>query len=259
VDPRDLSAGAERPEPPPGVRSLRRGLDVLQAIADAGGEVSLRELARRLRLAESTVHGLLRTLVISGHVHRTPDRRYALGPALIRLGEASNRKLGTQATPALRRLAELTGENADIAVLEGADAVYIAQAVVPGSTRSAREVERRLPAWSTAAGRVLLSQLTRSELGLFARHHLPADGPGPEPFLADLAHVHGEGWASENDLVESGVSCLAVPVPGGPIPLALTATGPSQRLTPERMLTLLPRLRQVAGELGAGLWRSPSA
>src|ERR1700716_1351473 len=73
-DPREPRTSGPRPELPLGVRSLRRGLDVLEAIADAGGEVSLRELSRHLRLAESTVHGLLQTLVLSGHVYRTPER-----------------------------------------------------------------------------------------------------------------------------------------------------------------------------------------
>jgi IclR family acetate operon transcriptional repressor len=238
------------------VRSLRRGLDVLAAIADSGGEVSLRELAGRLQLAESTVHGLLQTLVDSGHVLRTTERRYALGHALIRLGEATNRKLGAQATPALQQVATMTGENADLAVLEGPDAVYIAQAVMPGSTRSVREVERRLPAWSTAAGRVLLSQLTRSELLVFVERHLPPADPRPENLLAELARVHRRGYASETEEVEPGISCVALPVASSPVPLALAVTGPCERLTPERIPALVPHLRRVAERLGSDLRRS---
>jgi IclR family acetate operon transcriptional repressor len=246
-----------RPGAAPGVQSLRRGLDILEAIADAGGEVSLRELSRRLQLAESTVHGLLRTLVLSGHVHRTPDRRYALGHALIRLGEATNRKLGVQAGPALRRLAEIAGENADLAVLEGADAVYVAQAVVPRSPRSAREVERRLPASTTAAGRILLSQLPHAEIELFVQHHMSGgQETRPERFLADLARVRSQGYAIETDEVEAGISCLALPVRGAPIPLALTVTGPSARLTAEHMLSLRPPVNRVAEQLAAELRRS---
>jgi IclR family acetate operon transcriptional repressor len=253
----DPLTGDRRPEAQPGVQSLRRGLDILEAIADAGGEVSLRELSRRLQLAESTVHGLLRTLVLSGHVHRTPDRRYALGHALIRLGEASNRKLGWQAGPALRRLAEIAGENADLAVLEGADAVYVAQAVVPRSPRSTREVERRLPASTTAAGRVLLSLLPRDEIDRFVRHHLSGgQGARPDRFLADLARVRSQGYAIETEEVEADVSCLALPVRGAPIPLALTVTGPSARLTADHMLSLRPHANRVAEQLAAELRRS---
>src|SRR5258708_1949951 len=186
----------------PGVRSLRRGLDVLEAIADAGGEVSLRELSRRLHLAESTVHGLLQTLVLSGHVHRSPERRYALGHALIRLGEASNRKLALQAAPTLRCLAEIAGENADLAVLEGTDAVYVAQAVVPRAPRSSREVDRRLPASTTAAGRVLLSQLPPAEIDLFMRRrsgHRDEVAPPPDRLLTHLARIPSPGYAIETE------------------------------------------------------------
>lgn len=246
----------------PGVRSLRRGLDLLEAMADAGGEVSLRELSRRLELAESTVHGLLRTLVLSGHVHRTPDRRYALGHALIRLGEATNRKLGVQAAPTLRRLAEITGENVDLAVLEETDAVYVAQAVVPRSPRSAREVERRLPASATAAGRVLLSQLPPAEIDLFMRRRLwhgDEVALPPDRFLTDLARIRSQGYAIETEEIEIGVSCLALPVRRAPIPLALTVTGPSSRLTVDYMLSLRPRVHQVAEQLAAEMRRSLSS
>ena len=261
-DPREPRTSGPRPELPPGVRSLRRGLDVLEAIADAGGEVSLRELSRRLHLAESTVHGLLQTLVLSGHVHRTPERRYALGHALIRLGEASNRKLALQAAPMLRRLAEIAGENTDLAVLEGTDAVYVAQAVVPRSPRSSREVERRLSASTTAAGRVLLSQLPSAEIDLFVRRHLASEdrvAPRPDRFLTGLARIRAQGYAIETDEVEAGISCLALPVRGAPIPLALTVTGPSSRLTVDQMLSLRPQVHQTAEQLAAELRRSLSS
>jgi IclR family acetate operon transcriptional repressor len=258
-DDRGLAKGAERADASSGVRSLRRGLEVLQAIADAGGEASLRELSKRLQLAESTVHGLLHTLVLSGHVVRTSERRYGLGHALIQLGEATNRKLGVQATAALQQVATLTGENADLAVLEGADAVYIAQAVMPGTTRSAREVERRLPARSTAAGRALLSQLTPTELKVFIQRHLPRADSLPQQLVTELADVRRRGYASEADEVEPGISCVAVPVAAGPIPLALTVTGPSDRLTAERMPALAPHLRRVAEQLASDLRRSLQA
>ena len=262
VDPHEPLTSGAGTELPPGVRSLRRGLDVLEAIADAGGEVSLRNLSRRLQLAESTVHGLLQTLVLSGHVHRTPERRYALGHALIRLGEASNRKLALQAAPTLRRVAEIAGENADLAVLEGTDAVYVAQAVVPRSPRSSREVERRLPASTTAAGQVLLSQLPPAEIDLFVRRQLPSDD-GVEPrldrFLTGLARIRSQGYAIETDEVEAGISCLALPVRGAPIPLALTVTGPSSRLTVDHMFSLRPQIHQTAEQLATELRRSLSS
>jgi IclR family acetate operon transcriptional repressor len=255
-DQREPGTNGRGSQLPPGVRSLRRGLDVLEAMADAGGEVSLRQLSRRLQLAESTVHGLLQTLVLSGHVHQTPERRYALGHALIRLGEASNRKLAALAAPILRRLAEITGENADLAVLEGTDAVYVAQAVVPRSPRSSQEVERRLPAATTAAGQVLLSQLPAAGIDLFVRSRLMSeDGVTPrlDRFHAALARIRSQGYAFETDEVEAGISCLALPVRGAPIPLALTVTGPSSRLTVDHMLSLRPQVHQTAERLAAEL------
>lgn len=76
-----------------GVQSLQRAFDLLERLADAGGEASLSELAATSGLPLPTIHRLIRTLVTLGYVRQNSNRRYTLGSRLIRLGEtASDRK-----------------------------------------------------------------------------------------------------------------------------------------------------------------------
>ena len=70
-----------------GVQSVERAFELLEVIARAGGEAALSELAADTPLPLPTIHRLLRTLVGVGYVRQLPNRRYSLGPRLIRLGE----------------------------------------------------------------------------------------------------------------------------------------------------------------------------
>ncbi|MBD4567865.1 helix-turn-helix domain-containing protein, partial [Xanthomonas citri pv. citri] len=83
-------------------------------ITAAGGEISLSELASRAQLPLPTIHRLLRTLIPLGHVRQLPNRSYALGPGLIRLGNAAGLALGTYAQPVLQGLVDQLGESANM-------------------------------------------------------------------------------------------------------------------------------------------------
>src|SRR6185312_4205537 len=112
----------------PGVQSVERAFELLELIGRAGGEAALSELAVDTPLPLPTIHRLLRTLVGIGYVRQLANRRYSLGPRLIRLGEVANRQLGALATPVLKNLVNTLGESANIAVLDGDMVTYIAQA-----------------------------------------------------------------------------------------------------------------------------------
>ncbi|MGH3326607.1 MAG: helix-turn-helix domain-containing protein, partial [Streptomycetales bacterium] len=87
--------------PANGVQSLTRAFELLERMADAGGEASLSDLSAGTGLPMPTIHRLVRTLVAEGYVRQVPSRRYALGPRLIRLGETASRLVGSWARPYL--------------------------------------------------------------------------------------------------------------------------------------------------------------
>lgn len=142
-----------------GVQSLERAFDLLERMADAGGEVGLSELSASSGLPLPTIHRLMRTLVVCGYVRQQSNRRYALGPRLIRLGESASRLLGTWARPYLARLVEETGETANMALLDGDEIVYVAQVPSKHSMRMFTEVGRRVlptpPGWARRCSRTL--------------------------------------------------------------------------------------------------------
>ena len=158
-----------------GVQSLERAFDLLERMADAGGEVGLSELSATSGLPLPTIHRLMRTLVACGYVRQQPNRRYALGPRLIRLGESASRLLGTWARPFLARLVEETGETANMALLDGDEIVYVAQVPSRHAVRMFTEVGRRVLPHSTGVGKALLADHPPEEVrALLGRTGMPA-------------------------------------------------------------------------------------
>ena len=73
-----------------------------------------------------------------------PTRRYSLGPALIRLGDAASRLLSAWAMPALARLGSVVQETVNLALLDGDMATYVAQVPSKHQMRMFTEVGRRV-------------------------------------------------------------------------------------------------------------------
>ncbi|HEV7656212.1 MAG TPA: IclR family transcriptional regulator [Mycobacteriales bacterium] len=252
--------GTPGPDGGGGVQSLNRAFDLLERLADAGGTLGVSELAAATGLPLPTIHRLLRSLTISGYVRQEQSRRYALGGRLIRLGDAASRALGVWAVPHLRRLVTEVAETANMAMLDGDAAVYVAQVPSPHSMRMFTEVGRRVLTHCTGVGKALLSQLEDAEvLELVRRAGLPARTEHtittPDRLLGELARIRDQGYALDEGEQEIGVRCLAVPVDGGPGRIAVSVSGPSGRLTEERIPEIVPVLHRVAKELGTELRR----
>jgi IclR family acetate operon transcriptional repressor len=237
-----------------GVQSLERAFALLEHMADAGGETGLSELAGRSGLPLPTIHRLMRTLVACGYVRQQPNRRYALGPRLIRLGESAARPLATWARPHLARLVEATGETANMALLDGDDAVYVAQVPSRHSMRMFTEVGRRVLPHSTGVGKALLAGLPDHEVrALLRRTGMPPATERtittPDAFVEALRTVRERGFAVDDNEQEIGVRCIAVLVPDSPTAAAISVSGPAGRVTDAATEKMVPLLREVARDL----------
>jgi IclR family acetate operon transcriptional repressor len=241
-----------------GVQSLERAFDLLERMADAGGEVGLSELSTSSGLPLPTIHRLMRTLVSCGYVRQQANRRYALGPRLIRLGETASRLLGTWARPFLAELVEATGETANMALLDGDEVVYVAQVPSRHSMRMFTEVGRRVLPHSTGVGKALLADVPPQEVrALLSRTGMPAlterTITDPDAFLTELERIRSLGYAVDDNEQEVGVRCLAVTVPDSPTAAAISISGPAGRVTEAATDKIIPILHQVARDLSAAL------
>jgi IclR family acetate operon transcriptional repressor len=240
------------------VQSVERALDLLEILAEADGDAGLSELAEQSGLPLPTIHRLMRTLVARGYARRLPSRRYALGARTIRLGEAAGRQLGTGARRHLARVARELGETANLAMLDGEMAVYVAQAASAHSMRMFTEVGRRVHLHSTGVGKALLSELSDAsarELAVSAGLTRATDQTitDIDALLAATAEVRERGYAVDDGEQEIGVRCFAVIVPGAPVPTALSVSGPAARVSFEFGERAVPVLHEVAREIAEEL------
>ncbi|MEO5874206.1 MAG: IclR family transcriptional regulator [Streptosporangiaceae bacterium] len=240
------------------VRSLERAFDLLEHLADAGGELALSELTEASGLPMPTIYRLMQTLVAKGYVRQEASKRYALGPRLIRLGDGAGRLLGAWARPVLARLVDEVGETANMAVLEGDEVVYVAQVPSRRSMRMFTEVGRRVLPHCTGVGKALLAQLPPdTALAIVIRTGMPARTShtftSPDGLMRELEKIRRQGYALDDEEQELGVRCVAVPVIGAPALAALSVSGPSGRMTPETIAEVVPLMRQAAERFAAAL------
>jgi IclR family acetate operon transcriptional repressor len=251
-------SGGPMSSPDGGVQSLERAFLLLELMAEDGGEVALSRLAADSRLPLSTIHRLVRTLVARGYVRQLPSRRYVLGPRLIHLGESSSRTLGTWARPHLSDLVDATGETANLAMLDGDRVVYVAQVPSRHSMRMFTEVGRRVHLHCTGVGKALLSQLPApTARDLLVRGGMPSRTPltvtDPDELMAQLPQIAAQGYAVDDGEQETGVRCIAVPVPGGPLMTAISVSGPEGRVSMDSVSVIVTQLRATAAALAAEL------
>jgi IclR family acetate operon transcriptional repressor len=257
--PEDLAAAPPSGPARGGVQSVDRALDLLETLASSGSPLGVSDLAALTALPEGTTHRLLRALLLRGYVRQTPDRKYALGSSVLRLRDAGHRMLAAAAGPTLSRLVEISGETANLAVLEADLAVYVAQVPSARTLRMFAEVGRQVHVHCTAVGKVLVADLPVPQVrALLARVGMPARTSAtltdPEAFLAELELVRRQGFAVDDGEEETGVRCLAVPVhDGSRVVAAVSVSGPAERLLADDLPELAARLGPVAADLGRQL------
>lgn len=240
------------------VRSLERAFELLEHLADGGGELALSELTERSGLPMPTIYRLLQTLAAQGYVRQQPSKRYALGPRLIRLGDGASRLLGTWARPILARLVDQVGETANMAILEADEVVYVAQVPSRHSMRMFTEVGRRVQPHCTGVGKALLAQLPPDQArAILGRTNLVAHTPRTltdlDSLLAAMVVIREQGYALDDEEQELGVRCVAVPIPGSPTPTAISVSGPSGRMTPETIAEIVPVMHEACAQFTAAL------
>ncbi|WP_406074650.1 IclR family transcriptional regulator [Micromonospora sp. NBC_01638] len=239
-----------------GVQSVKRALQIMNMIADTGAPCGLSELASATGLPIATIHRLLRTLIGAGMLRQEPDRRYALGSALIHLGDQALSMIAPLVRPHLATLVDILGETANAARLEGTQIVYLAQVPSRHQMRMFTEVGRRVEAYRTAVGKAMLAQLDDQVIAeVYANTKFVATTPTTitdlDDLMRELRTIREHGYAIDDGEQEVGVRCVAVAVAGPPGTLALSVSGPTARINDSLVAKAVPLLQQSSSAIAA--------
>ncbi len=160
--------------------SVATAIALLKAFSEDEVEIGISLLAKRLGVAKSTAHRLATTLVSEGLLEQ--DRatgKYRLGIALFRLGTLVRRRMNVseEARPHLFSLREKTNETVHLAILDGADIMYVYFLESTQAIRMRSDLGGRKPAYCTAEGQAILAfspaEVVQSATPARARHGPP--------------------------------------------------------------------------------------
>ncbi|MGW6933671.1 IclR family transcriptional regulator [Lentzea sp. NPDC054927] len=242
------------------VQSVDRAISVLELLAQ--GEAGITEIAGELGVHKSTVSRLVSVLEARGLVEQLGERgKYAIGFGVVRLaGAATGRmdltKLGQ---PVCQTLADSFGETVNIAVHDAGVAINITQARGSAAVSAVNWIGQRTPLHATSSGKILLAHLDLDERKRLVS--LPLDSYTENTvvdagtLLAELEEVAAQGFAACFEELELGLHAVAVPVRGhrGQVVAAMSASGPSYRLSRERVQQIVPTMSSAAADLSAQL------
>ncbi len=247
-------------------QSLERGLAILSAFQSGRPLLGVSELGREIGLSRSTAHRYVATLAQLGYLQQDAEtKKYRLGPRVLDLGFSAinSMELREISAPHLQQLSDQTGHTVNMAVLDGADIVYIERC------RSARQGQReidlnlhigsRLPAYCTSMGKVLLAFLPAEERdALLARVQLARRGPNTitdkAAIVQELERVRAEGLAVNNEELAYGLRSIAAPVRSqtGDVVAAINIAVHRSMVSLDDLVDhLAPALKRTAAEISS--------
>jgi IclR family pca regulon transcriptional regulator len=201
------------------VTALARGLAVLLALSDKRRRMSIAQVSHRTGIPRAAARRSLHTLTRLGFAAVDDARRFYLRPRVLSFSHAylSASPIAVLAQPILDRLGESLREACSLATLDGDEIVYLARSTSSRIMSPSLNVGRRLPAYCTSIGHVMLAHLPQEELDAYLARtrfhpyteHTPNNA---EKLVTLLAAVRESGFAFASQMMEQRLCTLAVPV-----------------------------------------------
>ena len=241
------------------VAAVERALRVLEAFAARPGDLGLTELAEMTGLGKSAAQRFVFTWEKLGYLTRDPaSRRLRMTPRAVELGHSylKGDPLIAQVAPHLGVLRDQFGLAVNLSMRRGDDMVYLLRLPSRQLTLSEMLPGRRLPAWSNASGRMLLTQCIDEELrAIYQRQPPLAFTPRTTTdlgsLLGEIAKARADGYVitqHQMNMHQIGVAVLATVSSGAQVAIGMSTT--LDDYSPARVETdLVPALFRAAAAL----------
>ena len=250
-----------------GVQAVKRAITILKTLGEEEMELGVSELARRSGLQKSTVHRLLQTLQHEGLVEQNPETgKYRLGLEILRLAGTVLRELEDLqqvARPFLRALAEECGETVNLTILAGDGVINVDRIPSPHRVRNIGWIGRKMPLHCVSAGKVFLAYMPEEEVERFLNSKLPQltkyTITDPAKLREELQRVRELGYGVGLEELEEGLNAVAAPIRDyrGKVVAAISVSGPSFRLTREKIPEVAELTKRAADEVSRHLGYVP--
>ena len=253
------------------VQVLDRAINILEFIANqGGGEAGLPELSAAMKLHKTTTHRIAHVLESRGLLRRAPDsNRYRLGLHLYDLGchALDSVNLRDEARPIMTRVAYEVGETVHLAVLDRAEVLYIERIEAQRSVTMGSKLGARNPVYCTALGKAILAFSSEPEVdqalaGCRMEARTRNTITNVLSLKRELERIRDRGYSIDDEEIEDGIRCISAPIlnPANRAVAAISTSGPSSRITPNRFQSIGKTLLKAAEEISTHIgYRSAPA
>ncbi len=233
--------------------NIDKTLNILEAIAQNAGGLSLAEIVKTVGLPKTSAFRILEILTAREYLSWNKDNeKYSIGIKALEIGISGliGQDIVDVSIPYLQNLSATVGETSFLAVYNNGDVVYLYKAEGTASIQTIARLGSRRPAYCTALGKVILANLAIEETDRVFEKKLAkfTDKTVTDrvKLYEEFAHIRSRGYAIDDEGIEYGLYCLAVPIHNytGTVIAAISVSGPIKRLHRNRD-SVVEQLRSV--------------
>jgi len=246
------------------VHSVAKAMYLLELLEK--GPLSLKDLAQRSGWPKSTVHGLLNSMRESRMIEQAEnDGRYRLGLRLFELGSkiSSAWDITAIARPHMQHIAIQTGQSVYLTMLDRNEVLLMDYADNGSPLRISADKGSRFPAYCTAPGKAIMSNLSGYEVqsilnkGLFA--YTPHTILSAQKMKEELFICKKQGFAVEDGEHRIGLRAVAAPIfdVSGKPAWAISVIGMFRRISDDSFIVSQQAVVNAAAVISADLGYRP--
>ena len=238
-----------------GAPSVKKAFAILSAISSSKDGMGVSDLAKKLKMAKSTVHGMSSALEELGAVMRNPlTKKYKLGFTLLEIGRSaySQIDLQTSARPVTEELMKKTQTSVFLGIQNWGQVTIMDIVESRQGLNITAPLGSTIPLFAGAVGKVFLASMSEDQAKKIVKlKGLPRFTDNSivdtDLYFSELRQVREKGYAVDDEEYIPGVRAVASPLMGlGQLRSAIWAVGFKASLDEKKMQTLTAETQKAA-------------
>ena len=241
-----------------GAPSVKKAFAILSAISSSKDGMGVSDLAKKLQMAKSTVHGMTSALEELGAVMRDPlTKKYKLGFTLLEIGRSAYYQidLQTSARPITEELMARTQTSVFLGILNWDQVTILDTVESRQGLNITAPVGSTIPLFAGAVGKVFLASMPEEQAAKIVNSKgLPRFTANSivdmDVYFSELSQVREKGYAADDEEYILGVRAVASPLMGlGQLRSAIWAVGFKASLDEKKMQKLTAKTQKAAKDI----------
>ena len=233
--------------------SVKKTFEILRVVSAAKEGIGISELAKELKLAKSTVHGMTSALEEVGALNRDPvSKKYSLGFTLFELGRKAYARIDLKdlARPVLDDLMEKTQTSVFLGVRNWEHVTVLDIVESRDDLKITSPIGTTIPLLAGAVGKVFLASMNEEKANYIIRTHgltkyTEHTITDPAKYEEEINRVRQNGYAIDDEEYILGVKAVAASIKGERR-AAIWSVGFKASLNEEKMRVLIAATKNAA-------------